>query len=249
MKHIASILIVFALSAAAVFADIPPGWPTNFAAIVGKGGERPVLCFFTASWCGPCKLMTHITLTDPTVTDMLGDWDRVAVDIDQQPAIAAQHGIEAVPTFVLFTAGGREVKRTTGYHDADEFIAWLTNGMATVAVAQAQQKWAQERLARAISMALSTNSLPDAARQLLDLLPDADPAEQKAVLDQLAVLAAKDPALLLPGLEHPRLIVRIRTANLLHDKLGDDFAVDPWADADVRHQAVVRWQEKLAGPR
>jgi thioredoxin 1 len=63
---------------------------------------------FSASWCGPCKMlaMTVKELDDNTVpiTD---------VDIDENLELATKYGIRGVPTLVLLK-DGLEVKRVTG---------------------------------------------------------------------------------------------------------------------------------------
>ena len=63
---------------------------------------------FSASWCGPCKMlaMTVKELDDNTVpiTD---------VDIDENLELATKYGIRGVPTLVLLE-NGNEVKRVSG---------------------------------------------------------------------------------------------------------------------------------------
>jgi thioredoxin 1 len=63
---------------------------------------------FSASWCGPCKMlaMTVKELDDNTVpiTD---------VDIDENLELATKYGIRGVPTLVLLE-NGLEVKRVSG---------------------------------------------------------------------------------------------------------------------------------------
>jgi thioredoxin 1 len=63
---------------------------------------------FSASWCGPCKMlaMTVKELDDNTVP--IKD-----IDIDENLELATKYGIRGVPTLVLLE-NGNEVKRVSG---------------------------------------------------------------------------------------------------------------------------------------
>ena len=65
-------------------------------------------------------------------------------------------------------------------------------------------------------------------------------------LDKLQALAKAQPQLLLDGLKHPGLMARIRVANMLREKLGEEFNIDPWEKADTREAGVQAWKAKLA---
>lgn len=66
-------------------------------------GDRLVLVDFFATWCQPCKMM-HPALVQ--VKEELGDNVRIIkVDVDKYEHTAAQYGIQAVPTLILFRNG------------------------------------------------------------------------------------------------------------------------------------------------
>ncbi len=76
--------------------------------------DKPVLVDFTASWCGPCKVLSPIL--DKIADESQGKFKVVKVDIDEAPTTAARYGIRGVPTVVAFEKGaikGQHVGVTT----------------------------------------------------------------------------------------------------------------------------------------
>ena len=70
-----------------------------------------VLVDFGAEWCGPCKVMEPVL---EKIAEAYRDKLTVyAVDIDQDPSLAARHGVMSVPT-MLVMKGGQPVERIVG---------------------------------------------------------------------------------------------------------------------------------------
>ncbi len=63
----------------------------------------PVWVDFWAEWCGPCKMMAPIL--DEIAQDYDGRLKIAKVNIDDQQSLATQHGIQAIPTLLLFHNG------------------------------------------------------------------------------------------------------------------------------------------------
>ncbi len=83
----------------------------SFAAAVAASSTTPVLVDFWAPWCGPCKAIAPIL--DELATEMGGKVAIGKVNIDDHDAVAAQHGIRAIPTMILFK-GGKAVETIVG---------------------------------------------------------------------------------------------------------------------------------------
>ena len=66
-------------------------------------GTQLVLVDFYATWCGPCKMMHPIL---EQLKDKQAERLRIIkIDVDKNPALAAQYQIQSVPTLIAFREG------------------------------------------------------------------------------------------------------------------------------------------------
>jgi thiol:disulfide interchange protein len=101
-------------------------WREDIAAASAEAEThgRPLMLYFTASWCPPCQRMRGTTWADASVEAALREYVPVRVDIDQHPGLANEFQIESVPSFVLIRPDGT-VRATSGFQSAGEFLRWL----------------------------------------------------------------------------------------------------------------------------
>jgi len=86
------------------------------------GSSSPVVVDFSATWCGPCKLLTPRLDAAIAATD--GAVDLAIVDIDDLSDLALDHGVNAVPT-VLGIKDGEVVDKFVGLIDEDKLAAFI----------------------------------------------------------------------------------------------------------------------------
>jgi thioredoxin 1 len=91
-------------------ANILTATSQNFPAEV-LSSTQPVLVDFWAEWCGPCKMLGPVL--DELATEYAGKARIAKVNIDDHQDLAAQFGIRAIPTLLLFK-GGQVVEQVVG---------------------------------------------------------------------------------------------------------------------------------------
>ncbi len=68
--------------------------------------EQPVMVYFWASWCGPCRLMSPLI---EKVATTYGDRLKVVkMEVDPNPKSVAKYRVEGVPALRFFRAGAVE---------------------------------------------------------------------------------------------------------------------------------------------
>lgn len=64
--------------------------------------RKPVLVYFYADWCGPCKEIPPVL---KKVKQELKDVRIVKVNVDRNPFIASRYKVNRLPTLIVFQEG------------------------------------------------------------------------------------------------------------------------------------------------
>jgi putative thioredoxin len=156
------------------------------ADVIDASLEAPVLVDFWAPWCGPCRTLSPTI--EKVVAEKQGKIRLVKINIDENPAIAGQLGVQSIPAVFAF-AGGRPVDAFIGAYPEGEVRKFADKVIAAAGPGQPRAGSIEEEIKNALVAAkegLSAGDLSTAA-QVYGMVLQHQPENAEALIGMARV--------------------------------------------------------------
>jgi len=81
--------------------------------------DRPVLVYFTAKWCGPCRSFDW-----DSIKENLGGYSLYLCDVDENNYTPGYCGVRSIPNFLVIGTDNK-IKGPKQTSDSSKLLAWL----------------------------------------------------------------------------------------------------------------------------
>ena len=163
------------------------------ADVIDASLEAPVLVDFWAPWCGPCRALTPTI--EKVINEKGGKIRLVKINIDENPQIAGQLGVQSIPNVFAF-AGGRPVDMFLGNMPEGEVRKFADRVIAAAGPGKPRAGSIEDEIKNALVAAkqgLETGDLNTAA-QIFGMVLQHQPENAEALLGMARVyLKAGEP--------------------------------------------------------
>ena len=149
--------------------------------VIDASLEAPVLVDFWAPWCGPCRALTPNI--EKVVNEKAGKIRLVKINIDENPGIAGQLGVQSIPAVFAF-AGGRPVDAFMGAIPESEVRKFADKVIAAAPPAAAAAGSVEEEIKNALLSAKEAFDVGDlnTAAQIFGMVLQQKPDHAEALI-------------------------------------------------------------------
>ena len=110
--------------------SIGDAWAADYATAQVQAAEsdKPIIIFFTAKWCSPCRIMKReVWADDQVMATVNGRFIPVAVDVDDPGSATTlgRYGVGATPTTIITDSKGNVLQNRQGRISKSDFLEML----------------------------------------------------------------------------------------------------------------------------
>jgi len=151
------------------------------ADVIDASLETPVLVDFWAPWCGPCRALTPNI--EKVIKEKGGKVRLVKINIDENPQIAGQLGVQSIPNVFAF-AGGRPIDMFLGNLPESEVRKFADRVIAAAGPGKPQAGSVEEEIKNAMAAAKEALGAGDlnTAAQIFGMVLQHQPENAEAIL-------------------------------------------------------------------
>jgi thiol:disulfide interchange protein len=107
------------------------GYRQGYAVSAREG--KPMLLFFTASWCEYCRQMAEEAFTNPQVVNLSANFVCVLIDADAEPDVCRQFQVTGYPTIQFLSPRGVPLERVVGKKPGHQLMMAMQSALQHVA--------------------------------------------------------------------------------------------------------------------
>ena len=159
------------------------------ADVIDASLEAPVLVDFWAPWCGPCRSLSPNI--EKVVKEKAGKIRLVKINIDENPSIAGQLGVQSIPAVFAF-AGGRPVDAFLGNIPESEIRKFADKVINAAGPGQPPAGSLEEQIKEALAAAKQALGATDlnAAAQIYGMVLQHQPENAEGIIGMARVYLA-----------------------------------------------------------
>ena len=156
------------------------------ADVIDASLEAPVLVDFWAPWCGPCRALTPAI--EKVIKEKGGKIRLVKINIDENPQIAGQLGVQSIPNVFAF-AGGRPIDMFLGNMPESDVRKFADRVIAAAGPGKPQAGSIEEEIKNAMAAAKEALGIGDlnTAAQIFGMVLQHQPENAEAILGMARV--------------------------------------------------------------
>ncbi|HVX10413.1 MAG TPA: thioredoxin family protein [Pirellulales bacterium] len=99
---------------------------------LARAEQKPMLLFFTATWCKYCQQMAKETLVHNGVVQLSQKFVCVRIDADAEPEVCREFDVRSFPTVQFVSARGVRINRVTGKQPAQRFASQMEAALQAI---------------------------------------------------------------------------------------------------------------------